>query len=152
MLVELYKEVKSPIQNRKVVQLTRTTLRVLKRKDSITISVAIVGDKTGKALNKTWRGVNSIPSVLSYEEKKSIIKNKKFILPKQKEKFMGEIIITDSVVKKRAKINKSSYPEEFELLFIHGLLHLMGYTHKTDRKTKEMEKQEDRIINLIHNT
>ena len=83
MLVELYKEVKSPIQNRKVVQLTRTTLRVLKRKDSITISVAIVGDKTGKALNKTWRGVNSIPSVLSYEEKKSIIKNKKFILPKQ---------------------------------------------------------------------
>jgi len=152
MQVELYKEVNSPVQKRKVVQLTRTALRALRQKESINLSVAIVGEKTGKTLNKTWRGQNNIPSVLSYEEKNPGNKSKTFILPKQKEQFIGEIIITDSVIRKRAKTNKSSYLKEFEFLFIHGLLHLMGHTHKSSSKAKEMEKQEERILNLIHNT
>lgn len=151
MQVELFKEVNSPVQKRKVVQLTGTTLRALKKKYSISLSVAIVGEKTGKALNRIWRGTNSIPSVLSYEEKKSNTKNKALVLPKQKDKFIGEIIITDSIVRKRARANKSSYQKEFNFLFIHGLLHLMGYTHKSDNKAKEMEKQESRILSLIHN-
>ena len=152
MQVELYKEVKGPVQNKKVVQIARTTLRVLKKKNSINLSVAIVSEKTGRALNKTWRGVDIVPSVLSYEEKKSNNRNKTIVLPAQKDKFIGEIVITDSVVKKQAKENKSSYQEEFEFLFVHGLLHLMGYTHKSGSKANEMEKQEDRIIKLIRNT
>ncbi|MFA6272416.1 MAG: rRNA maturation RNase YbeY [Patescibacteria group bacterium] len=151
MQVELYKEVNSPVEEGQVVQLVKTALRALRKSNSISISVAIVSAKTGRALNKSCRGVESVPSVLSFEETVSKNRRNSFISPVQKEKYIGEIVITDPVVKKRAKENSSSYSKEFGFLFVHGFLHLMGYTHKQNIRANLMERQEDRIMNLLNN-
>ncbi|MFA6391593.1 MAG: rRNA maturation RNase YbeY [Patescibacteria group bacterium] len=151
MQVELYKQVSCPVQKVRLIKILRTALRAVRKKDSVSISVAVVNEKTGKALNKAWRGVNSVPSVLSFEEKEIKSKKSSFISPKQKDKFIGEIIITDALVKKRAKENDRTYKEEFEFLFIHGILHLMGFTHESEGRADKMEKLEGRIASLLSN-
>ncbi|MFA6525318.1 MAG: rRNA maturation RNase YbeY [Patescibacteria group bacterium] len=151
MQVELYKEVNSPVREGQVVQLVKTALRALRKSDSVSVSVAIVGAKTGAALNKSCRGVSGVPSVLSFEETVSNNYRSSFISPVQKEKYIGEIVITDPIVKKRAKENGSSYLKEFSFLFVHGFLHLLGYTHGQSARANLMEGQEDRIMNLLDN-
>jgi probable rRNA maturation factor len=149
MQVEIYKGVESPIKKEQVARLVRTALRVLKKDSLVSISVAIVGAKTGRKLNRLYRGVDSVPSVLSFEEVRTKKKESLFILPRQKEKYIGEIIISDPVVKARAKESGKTYSKEFDYLFIHGFMHLMGYTHKQSKKAKLMEEQETRILKLL---
>lgn len=147
--VGLYKEVKSSIRKKRIVHLVESAMRVLKKNTPVSISVAIVSGKTGRALNNQYRAVDSVPSVLSFEEV-GISKNGSFISPKQTLKYIGEIVISDPVVRKRAKENSTSYYSEFDYLFIHGFLHLMGYTHEKERQADKMERQEKNILKLLN--
>lgn len=57
---------------------------------------------------------------------------------------LGSIVISADHVKKIASELKHSNEEEFCLLFIHGLLHLLGYDHETDQG--QMRNKEQKII------
>jgi len=57
---------------------------------------------------------------------------------------LGSIVISSSHVKKRAKELKHSENDEFALLFIHGLLHLLGFDHEVD--SGEMREKEAELI------
>ena len=55
---------------------------------------------------------------------------------------LGSIVISDNYVKEKALEFKHSEDAELSLLFIHGLLHLLGYDHEVDNgemRTKEKE-------------
>ena len=57
---------------------------------------------------------------------------------------IGSIIISADKVKEGAKIFNHSINDEFKLLLIHGLLHLIGYDHEVDNG--EMRQKEKEII------
>ncbi len=52
-------------------------------------------------------------------------------------KFLGEIYISLDYAKKEAKDTDIELKTEIERLVIHGLLHLVGYTHKKMKKREE---------------
>ncbi len=83
------------------------------------------------ALNKVHRGIDKPTDVLSF--------------PLEDVPFMplGMVVISVDKVKEKAAELGHSEEDELKLLFIHGLLHLLGYDHETDdgemrRKEKEM--------------
>jgi len=57
---------------------------------------------------------------------------------------LGSIVISDDFVKKVALEFGHSEQDEFTLLYIHGLLHLLGYDHEVDNG--EMRKKEEDLI------
>ena len=57
--------------------------------------------------------------------------------------YLCEIIINIKKVKKKSFINN------FDKLWIHGLLHLLGYTHKKDKEHKKMLKLERIYYNIV---
>ena len=83
-------------------------------------------------INLTTRGVDKPTDVLSfpYEE-----------MPNTP---LGSIVISVDFVEKKAKEYNHSFEDELSLLFIHGLLHLVGYDHEVDNG--EHRKKEEELI------
>ena len=57
---------------------------------------------------------------------------------------LGSIVISEDFVKEKAREFGHSEDAELSLLFIHGLLHLLGYDHEVD--SGEMRAKEKEII------
>ncbi|MEO1938129.1 MAG: rRNA maturation RNase YbeY, partial [Sulfurimonas sp.] len=57
---------------------------------------------------------------------------------------LGSIVISYDFVKEKAAEFGHSQDDEFTLLFIHGLLHILGYDHEID--SGEMRQKEEEII------
>ncbi len=114
----------------KLVRVARRALRKLK-KGKAGVDVYLVSDKVMKALNRKFRGKNRPTDVLSFPEPK------KFPHPETKEKYLGEIYLALAYIRRTG-----GNPEA---LLIHGLLHLLGYTHKKRSDRIRMEKLEQKL-------
>jgi len=93
----------------------------------------IVDNDTIKDLNKEYRGIDKATDVLSFPLDLSCPG-----MP------IGSIIISSDFVKAKAKEYNHTQEDEFKLLLIHGLLHLIGYDHEVDNG--EMREKEKEII------
>ena len=117
----------------------------LYKRNTLICSLLLSGSKEIKKLNKKFRKKNKSTDVLSFPfyEKKQL--NTK--IRKEKEVYLGDIIINLSQV--RNKNNKVKFKKELIKLWIHGLLHLLGYDHKSDTKYLQMQKLENKFSYLI---
>ena len=117
----------------------------LLKKNTLICSLLLSGTKEIKNLNKKFRKKNKSTDVLSFPfyEKNQLI-NK---IKKEKEVYLGDIIINLSQVKK--KNNKAKFKDELNKLWIHGLLHLLGYDHKSNSQYLQMRKLEEKFSYLI---
>jgi probable rRNA maturation factor len=105
----------------------KTAERFLKvyQKEGSEVSIAFVGDKTIRRLNKTYRNKDKITDVLAFPGE---------------DDFFGEIIINYAQIKRQAKLYSSGAKEELIFILTHGLLHLLGYSDKNAEGKKKMER------------
>ena len=89
------------------------------------ISIAFVGDKTIRELNKKYRKINKVTDVLSFSGE---------------DDFLGEIVIDYAQIKRQARKYSENINEELKFILIHGLLHLIGYEDKEENERKKMEE------------
>jgi len=117
----------------------------LYKKNTLICSLLLSGTKEIKNLNKKFRNKDKSTDVLSFPfyEKKQL-SNK---IKREKEVYLGDIIINLGQVKN--KNNKVKFKEELNKLWIHGLLHLLGYDHKSNIKYLKMQKLENKFSYLI---
>ena len=115
------------------------------KKNIIFCTLLLSGNKEIKKLNKKFRKKNKSTDVLSFPfyEKKHL--NNK--IKNEKEVYLGDIIINLGQV--RCKNNKDNFKHEFNKLWIHGLLHLLGYDHKSNVKYLKMQKLENEFSYLV---
>jgi len=97
------------------------------------IELLIVDNKTIQKINKEFRKKDKPTDVLSFP-----------LQTKFSQTLLGSIIISSDFVKQKAKEYGHSQDEELSLLFIHALLHLLGYDHETD-DGKHRQKEEELI-------
>src|SRR3989338_11685513 len=114
----------------------------LKFKWPAKVSIAIVGNQTIKKLNQIYRGKNQVTDVLSFSEGD----NRRLNLKSSTPIYLGEVIICYQQAVKQAKQNGQTVFKELELLFIHGILHLLGYDHEKPRQTGVMRRLEQKIL------
>ena len=72
-------------------------------------------------------------------------KNLKLI--KEKKIYIGDLAASYEIIHSRAK--KTNFFDEFDKVWVHGLLHLIGYDHIRNKDYYKMHKIEKRILNLI---
>ena len=103
------------------------------------ISLSFSGDKKIIELNYCYRNSNSATNVLSFPS----------YLKSNHELFLGDIIFSNETINKEAIRDKKSMNSHLIHLFIHGVLHLLGYDHKTVSQAKKMEDLEIEILNIL---
>ena len=111
----------------------------------IYVTLLLSNNTNIKKLNKRFRNKNKSTDILSFpfHEKKQLY----FKIKKQKEIYVGDIIINLDKVKN--KLNKTQFNLEFNKLWIHGLVHLLGYKHKSDRDFYTMNKIDKKFLKYI---
>jgi probable rRNA maturation factor len=101
-------------------------------------SILLTNDKKMKYFNLKFRKKNKTTDVLSFPMK---IKDKKRL-------YVGDIAISYEIIKERSK--KTNFFLEFDKMWIHGYLHLVGHDHKKLNDFKKMFKKEKLILNYFH--
>lgn len=115
-------------------------------KKEVEVSLVFVGDKRIRALNKKYRGIDKVTDVLSFEGENDDV----FISPDNDTSYLGEIFICFPRAEKQAKEKKHSVKKEINILFVHGLFHLLGYDHIRDEDYKLMNKKESKLLRKIY--
>ena len=128
----------------KRIELLNKRNKLFKR-NSLICSLLLSGTKEIKKLNKRFRKKNKSTDVLSFPFYEKNKLNKK--INREKEIYLGDIIINLSKVKNKNNSNK--FKEELNKLWIHGLLHLLGYNHKSNTGYLQMQKLENKFLHLI---
>ena len=97
--------------------------KVLKREDRkmVELSIVIMGEAKMRELNKKYRQKDKATDVLSFQYGNS-----------------GEVAICLKEVKKNAKKFKSTLNKELTRVLIHGILHVLGYSHKGMAKKRKL--------------
>tara|TARA_B100001564_G_scaffold123218_1_gene102827 strand:- start:278 stop:724 length:447 start_codon:yes stop_codon:yes gene_type:complete len=121
----------------------RKRLKILSKTSSFKskkheFSILLTNDKEMKNLNYKFRKKNKTTDVLSFPIK---IKNKKIL-------YVGDIAISYEIIKERSK--KTNFSLEFDKVWIHGYLHLIGYDHKKLNEFKKMFRKEKSILRYFH--
>ena len=97
------------------------------------IELIVTENDTIAALNQEYRSKDAPTDVLSFPMENAVAN-----MP------LGSIVISADFVQEKANELGHGEKDEFSLLFIHGLLHLLGYDHETDKG--EMRKKEKELI------
>lgn len=100
------------------------------------IELIITDDATMQELNAEYRGKNNVTDVLSFPMEAPFTEQSIFGMP------LGSIIIAESLVKNKAEEFGHSTQDELSLLFIHGMLHLLGFDHENDHGEMRMREKE----------
>jgi probable rRNA maturation factor len=107
-------------------------------------AVCFVTDGEMKRLNTAYRKKRKTTDVLSFpSEERPKPKTLKGAAGALRGKFLGDIAISPTVARRNAKQFGRTMTEEVRMLLLHGILHLMGYDHESDRG--EMEREESML-------
>jgi probable rRNA maturation factor len=99
-------------------------------------TIVFVSDDAIRKLNRQFRGKNYATDVLSFPGSAE-----PFEVVQQKQ--LGEVVISVQRAESQARSNGLSFANEVKQLILHGLLHLSGYDHETDKG--EMNRLELRL-------
>ena len=127
--------------NKKLRKISLLT-RLFKNKN-IVFTILLTNSLNIKKLNKKFRKRNQITDVLSFP----FFSSKNLSLVKENNIYIGDIAVCYEIINKRSK--KNSFILEFDKVWVHGFLHLLGYDHIKNKDYFKMSKFEKRILNLI---
>ncbi len=106
-------------------------LRFLAVRPPSLVSIALVSDKEMRRVNNETRGKDEPTSVLSFPETTPFP-------PEEGYRALGEIVLAPDAIARKE--------EDIIRLAVHGLLHLLGYTHDGESDTMEMERLESEVF------
>lgn len=111
------------------------------------LGVTFVDDDAIEELNKEYRGIAAPTDVLSFPLD---IESREAIPACTDEPvLLGDIVISTPRCIEQASLYQNSQHAEVIVLFIHGLLHLLGYDHIDDADALIMRQREKVMLNKV---
>ena len=140
-MIEVNNVTRAEIDEEFLVQVAKKVLTGENRKKS-DLSIALVGPKRMRELNKRYRKKDKVVNVLSFPfdsaQGKPIA-----------ELGLGEIVLCVQEVKKDAKKYGMIFEKALAWMLVHGILHLLGYDHAKERDAKHMEQKEHLYLSRL---
>ena len=113
------------------------------KKRHFSLTILLTNNSKMKYLNKKFRNKNKTTDVLSFPNLDTVDLKKKT----NTEVYLGDIALSYEIINRRSK--GSNFDLEFDKMWIHGYLHLLGYGHKKIKDYKVMKKIEEKIIKIL---
>lgn len=117
------------------------------------VSVLLTDDAEMIVLNREYRGLDASTDVLAFpmyemyegEENLNCLTagDVRYPLP------LGDIVISLETAQRQADTARHSLEAEVAFLTVHGVLHLLGYQHKTPEETTVMFEKQEAILRNI---
>lgn len=111
------------------------------------VTICLVSDKAMARLNQDFRKKKGPTDVLSFpavvRSRPARLRRKPNAAHFAKHDYLGDIAISPATARRYAKNNGRHLASELRVLILHGVLHLLGYDHETDRG--EMDEIEQRL-------
>jgi probable rRNA maturation factor len=97
---------------------------------AVELSVALVDDAAIRELNRTYRRKDKPTDVLAFPLSEPV--------PPRPVGLLGDVIVSIETARRQARQHRRPLLGELTMLLAHGLLHLLGHDHRTDREEREM--------------
>jgi len=131
----------------------------LLRMPDYSLDIWLTNDQTIRRLNRQYRTRDAPTDVLSFpfqalQPPAADLPPEQRPLPPPADpagsvRELGQLVISAPYVARAAKELQVSTDERLRVLMVHGLCHLLGYDHENEADAARMEKEEDRISQLI---
>ena len=127
------------------LSLLERTLKHLNLSFEPIVSVSFVDDEFIHQLNRDYRKIDRPTDVISFafldneDDRESQLHGQGIVC-------LGDIYISVDRAKAQAEEYGHSLNRELSFLFVHGLLHLLGYDHMTPEEEKVMFALQDEIL------
>lgn len=108
------------------------------------ISVTFVSLEEIHELNREYRQVDSPTDVLSFPQFDDLDN-----LPEEGEIMLGDVVICSDRAKEQAEEFGHSFEREIIYLFVHSVLHLLGYDHMDEDEKRIMRRREEEVMERI---
>ncbi len=123
----------------------------------VEVDVVLTDNAAIKETNRTMRGIDRPTDVLSFPMNEfpapgdfSLIEEDEDAFnPDTGELMLGDIMISLDKVMEQAQSYGHSPKRELAFLCAHSMLHLMGYDHETEEESREMERRQEEILQLL---
>lgn len=125
-------------------EIIEKTMAYENRQGCCEVSLSLVTVEEIRELNQQYRGKDQPTDVLSFPIEEQF-------LPEE-EKMLGDIVISTQAVIEQAKEYDHSVEREIAYLFVHGLLHLLGYDHLEPAGKEKMRIVEEEILTQLEIT
>jgi len=112
------------------------------RTGPVEISLLLCDDGRIRDLNRQYRKIDRGTDVLSFDQEEAASDG--YCGPT----VLGDIVISLQTVAKRCGDDAESIRQEVRFLFCHGLLHLLGYDHRTERERRIMAAKQAQYLDL----
>ena len=129
--------------------------------DHVEISLSFVSEVEIQEMNRIHRNVDAVTDVLSFPmfEAGELAEAAERAAQKQKEPesvepylLLGDVVICEAQARRQAKEYGHSYDREVVYLFVHSMLHLLGYDHMEEEDKAVMRAQEEIIMRELNLT
>ena len=131
-----------PLFKKTILKAAKETLNIAckSKKNNLEVSFLLTSDSNIRLLNKNYRNKDKSTNVLAF--------------PMNQNTFGEDYIVGDVVISlekilsesKKLKIQKYKYLSQ---ITIHGVLHLLGFDHKSNKQHEEMNKIEQKVFKKI---
>ena len=131
-----------PLFRKNILKAAKETLNTVhkSKKNNLEVSFLLTSDSNIRLLNKNYRNKDKSTNVLAF--------------PMNQNTFGEDYIVGDVVISlqkilsesKKLKIPKYKYLSQ---ITIHGVLHLLGFDHKSNKQHEEMNKIEQKVFKKI---
>ena len=108
------------------------------------VSVTIIDNETIHGINKQYRNVDRPTDVISFAFLDHV--DGEVTIKGDIPTLLGEIFISVDKAKEQANAYGHSLLREMSFLFVHGLLHLLGYDHMTKEEETVMFSLQEEIL------
>ena len=116
------------------------------KKKNLNFSILLTNDAEIREINLKYRNLNKPTNVLSF---RSIIDENNYFKNTEQEIHLGEIVISMERIFVESKINNVLFIDHFIHIFLHAVLHILGYDHEEDSERKKMQNIEISILNNL---
>tara|TARA_Y100000766_G_C18569894_1_gene441869 strand:+ start:174 stop:623 length:450 start_codon:yes stop_codon:yes gene_type:complete len=118
------------------------TFKIIKfsSNNEVSISFLLTSNSEIKLLNQRYRNKNKPTNVLSFPMNEKI----------ENKNYLGDVVIScEKIIDESYEQNIKKY-KYLSKMTIHGVLHLLGYKHDTDRQFNKMNSIEKNILEEMY--
>lgn len=100
------------------------------------ITVRVVGEAEGRALNRDYRQQDHATNVLTFDYQREPV-------------VIADLVLCAPVVEREAREQRKALAAHYAHLIVHGALHALGHDHQRRREAERMEEKERTLLRAL---
>jgi probable rRNA maturation factor len=134
-----------PVNSKKFKMDAQKLLNLLGYSD-FDLGIWLTTNNTIRKYNRLYLKKDKPTDILSFPNYHNLRPGKRIIAKTLEEKDLGDIIISLEYGVRKSRKLEISLQKWLQQLLVHGICHLLGYTHDTEEEYKKMQKEERKLL------